>query len=113
MDESPGNTARLLPALEKALTGRFGAPVHDPEMMEIGFRHLRLGQPIAGDHWKAGGRHYFLHANLSASNPMGVRRGVQLVVMTDRLFDERMRMLILGRRHQRRLLKTTIRYARA
>ena len=97
VDESPGNTARLLPALEKALTARFGAPVHDPEMMEIGFRHLRLGQPIAGNHWKGGGRHYFLHANLSASNPMGVRRGVQLVVITDRLFDERMQDALILR----------------
>jgi hypothetical protein len=77
VDESPGNTARLLPVLERELTARFGAPAHEPEMMEIGFRHLRLGQPIAGDHWKGGGLHYFLHANQSASTPMGVRRGVQ------------------------------------
>ena len=40
VDESPGNTARLLPALERMLTARFGAPAHDPEMMEIGFRHF-------------------------------------------------------------------------
>jgi hypothetical protein len=89
VDESPQNTARLLPALQRALTARFGAPAHEPELMEIGFDHRRYGQPIVGDHWKGGGRHYFLHANLSASQPMGVRRGVQLVVITDRLFDER------------------------
>ena len=88
-DESPETTARLLPALQRALTARFGAPAHEPELMEIGFRHLRYGQPIRGDHWKGGGLHYFLHANLSASQPMGVRRGVQLVVITDRLFAER------------------------
>jgi len=88
-DESQENTARLLPALQRLLTARFGAPTHEPELMEIGFRHLRYGQPISGDHWTGGGLHYFLHANLSASQPMGVRRGVQLVVLTDRLFAER------------------------
>ena len=36
-----------------------------------------------------GGLHYFLHANLSGGYPMGMRRGVQLVVLTDRLFAER------------------------
>jgi hypothetical protein len=89
VDESPENTARLLPALQRTLTARFGPPTHEPELMEIGFRHLRYGQPIVGDHWKGGGLHYFLHANLSASQPMGVRKGVQLVVLTDRLFAER------------------------
>jgi hypothetical protein len=89
VDESPENTARLLPVLQRTLTARFGAPTHEPELMEIGFRHVRYGQPIVGDHWKGGGRHYFLHANLSASQPMGVRKGVQLVVITDRLFEER------------------------
>ena len=89
VDESPETTARLLPPLQRLLTARFGAPAHEPEFMEIGFRHLRYGQPVSGDHWKGGGLHYFLHANLSASQPMGVRRGVQLVVITDRLFAER------------------------
>ena len=88
-DESPQTTARLMPALQRALTARFGAPTQAPEMMEIGFRHLRFGEPVAGDHWKGGGLHYFLHSNLSASNPMGVRRGVQLIVINDRLFEER------------------------
>jgi len=97
VDESPGTTARLLPVLERELTARFGAPAHEPEMMEIGFRHLRLGQPIAGDHWKGGGLHYFLHANQSASTPMGVRRGVQLIVLTDRLFGERMQDALILR----------------
>jgi len=89
VDESPENTAHLLPALQHTLTARFGAPTHEPELMEIGFRPMRYGQPVAGDHWSAGGLHYFLHANLSAANPMGIRRGVQLVVLTDRLFEER------------------------
>jgi hypothetical protein len=89
VDESPQTTARLLPALQRMLAARFGASTHEPEMMEIGFRHLRFGEPVAGDHWKGRGLHYFLHANLSASNPMGVRRGVQLTVINDRLFDER------------------------
>jgi hypothetical protein len=89
VDESPENTARLLPALERTLNSRFGAPTHEPELLEIGFRHLRYGQPVAGNHWKGGGLHYFLHANLSAADPMGIRRGVQLVVITDRLFEER------------------------
>jgi hypothetical protein len=89
VDESPEATARLMPALERTLTARFGPPTHLPELMEIGFRHVRYGQPILGDHWTGGGRHYFLHANLSASQPMGVRKGIQLVVLTDRLFAER------------------------
>ena len=97
VDESPENTVRLLPALQRTLTARFGAPTHEPELMEIGFRHLRYGQPIAGDHWKGGGLHYFLHANLSASSPMGVRRGVQLVVVTDRLFEERLQDALILR----------------
>ena len=88
-DESPQNTARLLPALQQALTARFGPPTHEPEMMEIGFRPLRYGQPVAGDHWQGGGLHYFLHANLSGGHPMAIRRGVQLVVIADRLFAER------------------------
>src|ERR1039457_4560858 len=89
VDESPENTARLLPALERMLTARFGTPTHEPKMMEIGFYAPRYGQPVAGDHWKGGGLHYFVHANLSASQPMGIRRGVQLVVIADRLFAER------------------------
>jgi hypothetical protein len=89
VDESAENTARLLPALQQALAAHFGASTQQPEMMEIGFDHRRYGQPIVGDHWKGGGHHYFLHANLSASQPMGIRRGVQLVVITDRLFAER------------------------
>jgi hypothetical protein len=97
VDESPENTARLLPALQQALTARFGAPTHEPEMMEIGFRHLRFGQPVAGDHWKGGGLHYFLHANLSGGHPMAIRRGVQLVVLTDRLFGERLQDALILR----------------
>ena len=89
VDESPENTARLLPALQRTLTARFGPPAHEPELREIGFYHLRYGQPIVGDHWMGGGLHYFLHANLSGGYPMTIRRGVQLVVITDRLFAER------------------------
>jgi hypothetical protein len=89
VDESPENTSRLLPALQRILTARFGAPTHEPELMEIGFRHIRYGEPVKGDHWKGGGLHYFLHANLSGGHPMAIRRGVQLVVLTDRLFAER------------------------
>ena len=89
VDESPENTARLLPALQRALTARFGRPTHQPELIEIGFRHLRYGEQVAGDHWTGGGLHYFLHTNLSGGYPMGIRRGVQLVVITDRLIAER------------------------
>src|ERR1035437_7516622 len=89
VDESPENTARLLPTLQRALTARFGAPTHEPKMMEIGFNPPRYGQPVVGDHWRGGGLHYFLHANLSSSEPMGVHRGVQLVVITARLLAER------------------------
>jgi hypothetical protein len=96
-DESPELTARLLPALERTLTARFGAGTQEPELMEIGFNHRRYGQSVAGNHWKGGGLHYFLHANLSASQPMGVRRGVQLVVITDRLFAERARDALILR----------------
>ena len=89
LDESPETTAVTLRALRQRLTARFGAPSHEPEMMEIGFRHLKFGQPVAGDHWKGSGLHYFLHANQSNPDPMGMRRGVQLIVITDRLFAER------------------------
>ena len=97
VDESPQTTARLLPALQRVLAARFGPPTHEPEMMEIGFRHLRFGEPVAGDHWKGGGLHYFLHANPSAANPMGVRRGVQLTVINDRLFEERTEDILILR----------------
>jgi hypothetical protein len=90
VDESAQTTARLMLAMQRVLAARFGVSTHEPEMMEIGFRHLRFGEPVAGDHWKGAGLHYFLHANLSASNPMGIRRGVQLTVINDRLFEERM-----------------------
>jgi len=89
VDDSQANTARLLPALQRTLTARFGAPTHQPELMEIGFRPLRYREQVAGDHWSGGGLHYFLHANLSGGYPMGIRRGVQLVVIADRLFAER------------------------
>ena len=89
VDESPAATAAALSELRQRLRARFGAPTPAPEMMEIGFRHLRYGQPIAGDHWKGGGLHYFLHANQTNPDPMGMRRGVQLIVITDRLFAER------------------------
>jgi hypothetical protein len=78
-----------LAELRAALTHRFGAAIHEPEMMELGLRTLRHGQPVAGEHWHGGGLHYFLHANRSNLTPMGLRRGVQLIVMNDRLFDER------------------------
>jgi hypothetical protein len=75
--------------LRAVLTRRLGPPDHGPELMEIGFRRLRFGEPVAGDHWKSGKAHYFLHANQSAAQPLGLRTGVQLVVMHERLFQER------------------------
>ncbi|MDQ6708418.1 MAG: hypothetical protein M3Z85_20865 [Acidobacteriota bacterium] len=90
-DESPEVTAGVLGALQAKLIERFGSPDHAPELIEIGFRRLRYGQPVAGDHWKNGSLHYFLHANQSNQSPMGMRRGVQLVVMHDRLMRERAR----------------------
>jgi hypothetical protein len=77
--------------LRAALSRRFGPPDHAPALMEIGFRPLRFGQPVNGDHWKNGVLHYFLHDNRSASQPLGVRTGVQLVILHQRLFDERAR----------------------
>jgi hypothetical protein len=90
-DESPEATAAVMAALRAKLTSRFGSPDHAPELMEIGFRRLRYGQPVAGDHWKNGSLHFFLHANQSNLQPMGLRRGVQLVVLHDRLMNERAR----------------------
>jgi hypothetical protein len=90
-DESPEATADLLRALRVKLTARFGNPDHAPELMEIGFRRLRYGQPVAGDHWHNGSRHFFLHANQTNLSPMGMRRGAQLVVMDERLMQERER----------------------
>jgi hypothetical protein len=91
LDESRDATAATLRDLRQRLTARFGTPTQEPEMMEIGFRHLRYGEPVSGDHWHGGGLHYFLHANQTNPDPMGMRRGVQLVVLTDRLFAERER----------------------
>ncbi|MDR3698000.1 MAG: hypothetical protein P4L56_00110 [Candidatus Sulfopaludibacter sp.] len=88
VDESPQFTADLLAALRSRLTARLGAPGHAPEMMEIGFRHLRFGQPVNGDHWKDGPLDYFLHANQSSHSPMGMRKGVELIVLHDRLMRE-------------------------
>jgi hypothetical protein len=89
VDLRPSGVA--LDELRAELTRRFGPPDHAPELMEIGFRHLRYGQPVAGDHWRHGPVHYFLHANQSGVAPLGVRTGVQLIVLHDRLFRERLR----------------------
>jgi hypothetical protein len=88
-DESPQFTADLLRVLRAKLIARFGPPQHAPALTELGFRPLRYGRPVADDHWKAGRLHYYLHANQSASSPMGVRRGVQLLVLHERLVQER------------------------
>ena len=77
--------------LRAALTRRYGPPDHRPEMFEVGFRPLRMGEPVHGDHWRSGSLHWFLHDNRSASEPLGVRKGVQLIVMHRRLLDERAR----------------------
>jgi len=90
-DELPQFTTGLLKALRQKLTVRFGPPDHAPELMEIGFRRLHFGQPVAGDHWNGGTLHYFLHANQTNPTPMGMRRGVQLIVMDNRLMEERRR----------------------
>jgi hypothetical protein len=91
VDESAATASRLLNELRAELDRRFGAATHEPAMMELGFRVLRYGQPVAGDHWRGGGLHYFLHANQTNLTPMGMRRGVQLIVMNDRLVEERAR----------------------
>ncbi len=88
-DESLQFTGDLLAALRSRLTARLGAPDHVPEMMEIGFRRVRFGQPVNGDHWKSGPLDYFLHANQSSHSPMGMRKGVELIVLHDRLMRER------------------------
>ena len=97
LDESRDAAAATLRDLHQRLTARFGPPIQEPEMMEIGFRHLRYGEPVSGDHWHGGGLHYFLHANQTNPGPMGMRRGVQLVVLTDRLFAERERDALILR----------------
>jgi len=88
-DESPAFTAELIATLRTQLTKKFGTPNHLPEMMEIGFRKLRYGQPVAGDHWQGRSLHYFLHSNPSNQAPAGMRRGAELIVMHDRLMQER------------------------
>ena len=95
-DESPQFTAALMDDLRRKLTARFGAPDHAPELMEIGFRRVRYGQPVAGDHWKGGGLHYFLHSNQTNPTPMGMRRGAQLIVLQDALLAERRRDEFIG-----------------
>ena len=96
LDESPATTAALQLELRRRLTARFGAPTQEPEMMEIGFRHLRYGQPVNGDHWQGDGLHYFLHAN-QYPGPMGMRHGIQLIVITDRLFADRQKDALILR----------------
>ncbi len=90
-DESPKFTSGLFGVLRARLTERFGAPTHAPQLMEIGFRRTRFGEPVAGDHWQGGELHYFLHTNQSNPSPAGMRRGVQLVVLHDRLMKERIK----------------------
>ena len=97
VDESPAATAAAIRELRQRLTARFGAPAQGPEMMEIGFRRVKYGEPVAGDHWQGGGLHYFLHANQTNPDPMGMRRGVQLIVITDRLFAERQKDALILR----------------
>jgi hypothetical protein len=89
VDQSPETSAALLAELRARLTARFGRPDRTPELFEIGFRPLRFGEPVQGEHWKSGALHYFLHANRAASSPMGVRTTVQLVVLHGRLMRER------------------------
>jgi hypothetical protein len=96
-DESPPFTAALLAALRTRLTTRFGSPDHGPEMMEIGFRRLRAGQPVNGDHWKNGPLEYFLHTNQSYHSPMGIRKGVELIVLHERLMRERAHDAVITR----------------
>ncbi len=96
VDESPATRAATLGELRR-LTARFGAPTPAAERMEIGYRKLRYAEPVAGDHWKGAGLHYYLHANQSNADPMGMRRAVQLIVIADRLAAEREKdALILG-----------------
>jgi hypothetical protein len=97
VDESPAVTDAAMSELRRRLTARFGAPTHEPEMMEIGFRHLRYAGPVNGDHWHGGGAHYFLHSNQTNPAPMGMRRGAQLIVLADRLFAERERDALILR----------------
>jgi hypothetical protein len=74
-------------ALRERLTKRFGASTHEPEVAEIGFRRPRSGLPVAGDQWVSSNLHYFL-----LQNPIGGgRKGVKLIVLDARLFNERER----------------------
>ena len=88
-DEAPLLNGELEHALSEKLTRLYGQPDNAPELFEIGFRKLRFGQPVAGEHWHAGHLHYFLHYNQSNQMPMGMRRGVELIVLDERLFEER------------------------
>jgi len=88
-DESQPLNAEIERELTDRLRRLYGSPENGPELMEIGFRKLRFGQPVAGEHWHSKGRHYFLHHNQSNQMPMGMRRGTELIVMDDRLFEER------------------------
>jgi hypothetical protein len=54
-------------------------------MFEIGFRKIHWDEPVAGDHWASGKLHFFVHQNQMTPE----RKGVQLIVLEDRLFKER------------------------
>ncbi len=90
-DESVEWTAALQSALSAKLSARFGPPSREPEMAEIGFRHLKFGQPVSGEHWHTGRLDYLLHSNLNAQQPMGVRKGVELIVIEKRLMGEQVK----------------------
>lgn len=77
--EPPANTD-VAPALREKLTRRFGAPVREATMIEIGL-------PLAADHWASDKLHYFLFQNPIGMH-IGVRGAVQLIVADSRLFRE-------------------------
>lgn len=82
-------SSELETTLRERLTRLYGTPQAGPELMEIGFRKLRYGEPVVGEHWHAGHLHYFLHHNQSNQMPMGMRHGDELIVFDDRLYSER------------------------
>jgi hypothetical protein len=68
------STPEIAQSLARKLTAKFGAPIHEPQLLALGF--FGFG---AADHWKSAELHYIVHQ---------APTGVELIVFEDTLFQE-------------------------
>jgi hypothetical protein len=66
--------AEITQSLARKLTARFGAPIHEPQLLGLGI--FGIG-PV--DYWKSGTLRYLVHRS---------RTGVELIALDNRLFKE-------------------------